>query len=106
MRSNRGPVTIGLAAVAVASMLSACGGDDDPTADVTTTTRAEATTTTATESEPERLFGSFDVGGRELSITCLGTGSPTVIMEPGEGQDHTQFGAIQRTLSERTRACT
>lgn len=106
MHSKCSPSIVGVVAIVAVSMLTACGEDDVPAADTTTSTTAAETTTTTPEPETEELSGSFDVGGRELAITCLGTGSPTVILEPGEGEDHTTFTAIQRVLSERTRACT
>lgn len=35
--------------------------------------------------DPGRVDGLFDIGGRQLYLTCRGTGGPTVVLESGLG---------------------
>lgn len=46
-----------------------------------------------------------DIGGRELFLRCQGTGSPTVILEPGLGSDATTWRTVQEGLADETRVC-
>jgi len=41
-----------------------------------------------------------DVGGRELHPRCMGSGSPTVILEAGGSSTSAQWGPIQEQLAE------
>lgn len=45
---------------------------------------------------PQRLV---DVGGRRLNIFCIGTGSPTVILESGLVADSTAWRLVQPAIS-------
>lgn len=48
-----------------------------------------------------------DVGGHRLHINCIGTGSPTVIIEAGLGDWSTSWGrTVQPEVSKTTRVCT
>lgn len=48
-----------------------------------------------------------DVGGHRLHINCIGTGSPTVIIEAGLGDWSTSWGGtVQPEVSKTTRVCT
>ncbi len=47
-----------------------------------------------------------DIGDRELLLDCRGTGSPTVILEPGQGDSRSDFEAIQDALAATLTACT
>jgi pimeloyl-ACP methyl ester carboxylesterase len=48
-----------------------------------------------------------DVGGRRLHINCTGTGSPTVIIEAGQGDWSTTWaGEVQPEVAKTTRVCT
>lgn len=60
---------------------------------------------TATETAGPTIAGKFQANGRSLYIECLGTGSPTIVMEPGEGQAGTYMGEILNKLAERTMTC-
>ena len=51
---------------------------------------------------PGRLI---DVGGHKLHINCTGTGSPTVVLEPGLGEPSTVMGWIAPGVATTTRVC-
>jgi hypothetical protein len=81
-----------------------------PVAD--TSSPSTATTSSGPVPSPgdrDSIEGTFDVGGHKLYLSCVGTGSPTVIYVHGsitEAQvvPHDNAGAIQRTLSGDHRA--
>jgi pimeloyl-ACP methyl ester carboxylesterase len=47
----------------------------------------------------------IDVGGRSLHLRCSGSGSPTVILEPGAGGTSSDFGWIEPAVAGDTRVC-
>jgi pimeloyl-ACP methyl ester carboxylesterase len=49
--------------------------------------------------------GMFDIGGRSLYLNCLGSGSPTVILEAGADADSAYWGALQDRIADMTRVC-
>lgn len=51
---------------------------------------------------PGRLY---DVGGYSMHLYCTGTGSPTVILSSGLGDDFTEWAKVQPVLSKLTRIC-
>ena len=51
---------------------------------------------------PGRLI---DVGGHKLHINCVGTGSPTVVLEPGLGEPSTAMAWIAPDVATTTRVC-
>ena len=51
---------------------------------------------------PGRLI---DVGGHKLHINCTGTGSPTVVLEPGLGEPSTAMALIAPDVATTTRVC-
>ncbi len=46
-----------------------------------------------------------DVGGYRLHIHCIGQGSPTVILESGNGQTSVDWYAVQPAIATTTRVC-
>lgn len=46
-----------------------------------------------------------DVGGHKLHIDCTGTGSPTVVLEPGLGEPSTAMAWIAPEVAAKTRVC-
>jgi pimeloyl-ACP methyl ester carboxylesterase len=46
-----------------------------------------------------------DVGGFRLAISCLGTGSPTVVLESGGGWGDSAWYLVQPKLATTTRVC-
>ena len=47
----------------------------------------------------------IDVGGHELYLSCAGSGSPTVVLEPGAGATSAQMGWIAPAVARSTRVC-
>ena len=47
----------------------------------------------------------IDVGGHRLHLNCVGTGSPTVILEAGFGGDSTNWAWIAPEVAHDTRVC-
>lgn len=60
---------------------------------------------TATAKTTTALNGDFDVNGHSLYIACLGTGSPTLVLEAGEGGTVSEMFDLQEQLSKRTTTC-
>jgi pimeloyl-ACP methyl ester carboxylesterase len=46
-----------------------------------------------------------DIGGRRLHVSCMGTGSPTVILEAGLGDSSETWKAVQPAVAGFTRVC-
>jgi pimeloyl-ACP methyl ester carboxylesterase len=51
---------------------------------------------------PGRLY---DVGGQRLHLNCIGTGSPTVVLENGLGESSPQWTRIADATAATTRVC-
>ncbi len=47
----------------------------------------------------------IDVGGHDLYLNCVGSGSPTVVLEPGAGGTSSQMGWITPQIAAHTRVC-
>lgn len=47
----------------------------------------------------------FDVGGYQLHINCTGSGSPTVIVDVGLGDDSTDWQLVQQAVSNHSKIC-
>jgi pimeloyl-ACP methyl ester carboxylesterase len=47
----------------------------------------------------------IDVGGHRLYLNCTGSGSPTVVLEPGAGGMSSDLGWIVPTVARDTRVC-
>jgi pimeloyl-ACP methyl ester carboxylesterase len=48
----------------------------------------------------------IDVGGHQLYLNCVGSGSPTVVLEPAAGATSSQMGWIAPAVARSTRVCT
>ena len=46
-----------------------------------------------------------DVGGHRLHLSCTGTGSPTVVLEPGAGMTSSDLALIAPAVARTTRVC-
>jgi pimeloyl-ACP methyl ester carboxylesterase len=51
---------------------------------------------------PQRMI---DVGGRRMNIVCVGTGSPTVILDAGLGGGAEAWARVQTRAARQTRVC-
>ncbi|HET9590651.1 MAG TPA: alpha/beta hydrolase [Anaerolineales bacterium] len=47
-----------------------------------------------------------DVGGYRLHINCTGSGSPTVVIDAGQGDWSTSWRSVQEEVAKTTRICT
>jgi pimeloyl-ACP methyl ester carboxylesterase len=47
----------------------------------------------------------IDVGDHSLHLSCTGTGSPTVVLEPGSGEMSSNMGWIAPAVAANTRVC-
>ena len=47
----------------------------------------------------------IEIGNRTLFLTCVGQGSPTVLLEAGLGADHAAWTMLQPAVAEVTRVC-
>ena len=60
----------------------------------------------ATPPPPPFKMTKVDIGGgRTLELGCLGSGTPTVILEHGSDADASSFGLIMPRIAAVTRAC-
>lgn len=66
-----------------------------------------STTATAPPSSPPSTGESvqYDVGGFTLAIHCFGTGSPTVVIVPGLGDDGSDWDKVAQDASTSSRIC-
>ncbi|HZC17881.1 MAG TPA: alpha/beta hydrolase [Caulobacteraceae bacterium] len=46
-----------------------------------------------------------DIGGRKLHLSCTGSGSPTVVLEPGGGEFSLLIAPLQRRIATFTHVC-
>jgi pimeloyl-ACP methyl ester carboxylesterase len=47
----------------------------------------------------------IDVGGHSLHLSCAGSGSPTVVLQPGAGEMSSNMAWIAPAVAQRTRVC-
>jgi hypothetical protein len=61
----------------------------------------------ATDAKPSSMPGQLiDVGGRHrLHLNCTGSGSPTVVLEPGAGGVFSDLGLVAQAVARETRVC-
>ncbi len=54
---------------------------------------------------PTSSGNRVDIGGRALFISCIGTGSPTVVLEAGSGNSADTWAGVQPEIARFTRVC-
>lgn len=60
----------------------------------------------ASDTNPYLVSGRLiDVGGHQLRLDCVGSGSPTVVLEPGAGGTSASMGWIVPAVASQTRVC-
>lgn len=102
------------AAFVALTALSACSAVDmapSPTGPLPSVPASEAAAASvspaasASESQ-DGLSGRFRVAdGRELYLSCLGEGTPTIILEAGDGSGTEEWSSVQSDLAEVTTTC-
>ncbi len=88
---RRSPLRLVLASLALAVVLSGCGGGDD------------ASITASSDAPIDRVV-NVD-GERGLYLRCSGTGSPTVVMEGGDEDTSYSYAFAESRLAAATRTC-
>jgi pimeloyl-ACP methyl ester carboxylesterase len=91
-------------AAACAALLVAvgCGSDDSAPTSATPDTRAPRGASGASQS----LDGVVKItGDRGLYVRCTGTGSPTVVMEGGDGDTSDSYAFAEAEVAKTTRVC-
>lgn len=63
------------------------------------------TVQSATSAKPDMPGQLIDVGGHRLHLNCTGSGSPTVVVEPGAGMSSSTTGWITPAVARDTRVC-
>ena len=93
-----------LACLGCAAVFAAGCGDDK---DAPSSSRASTAPSSATEpAASKNLDRVVKINGdRGLYIRCTGTGSPTVVMEGGDGDASDSYGFAEPAVSTVTRAC-
>jgi pimeloyl-ACP methyl ester carboxylesterase len=90
----------------------ACGSADPPDAPAASDpgTSSETASASATPASEPTIDGSFDVGGHELYIRCIGSGSPTIvylhgyIFDPAGGGSQ-NAGRVPDLLADSYQVC-
>jgi pimeloyl-ACP methyl ester carboxylesterase len=82
--------------------LVGCGDDDGSNPPGAGTSPSSATTPSASESL-DRVVKIDD--GRGLYVRCTGSGSPTVVMEGGDGDTSGSYAFAEQPVSKVTRTC-
>jgi pimeloyl-ACP methyl ester carboxylesterase len=60
----------------------------------------------ASDTNPYRDAGRLiDVGGHQMRLDCAGSGSPTVVLEPGAGGTSASMGWVAPAVADQTRVC-
>jgi pimeloyl-ACP methyl ester carboxylesterase len=94
-----------IASLCAAAVLTAgCGSDDGDDADSTTAATTSATTHAETPGGELDEVVQID-GGRGLYVRCTGSGSPTVVMEGGDGDTSDSYRFAEAAIAKETRAC-
>ena len=90
-------------ALAIASVVGACaGGPSEPSSP------ASSAASPGASAEARDWVRDIDVGGRTLSVACVGptdSGRPTVIFEAGLGSDRREWGDVMTGLMATDRGC-
>jgi pimeloyl-ACP methyl ester carboxylesterase len=64
------------------------------------------TVSEASESNPYLRSGRLiDVGGHQMHLDCAGSGSPTVVLEPGAGGTSASMAWVAPVVAKQTRVC-
>ncbi|MEA2620665.1 MAG: hypothetical protein QOC97_1438 [Chloroflexota bacterium] len=92
--------------LAVAILVVGCGGSPATPPASTAVVASAPSPRSASSPSPTPVKGRFDIGGRSLFLECVGAGSPTVVMETGQGGDHTGWYKVVPAIRGTDRTCT
>lgn len=96
MLSRAGVVALATIA-ALSVLLTGCGGEDGDS------TPSGTASTTAASNNLDRVV-KID-GGRGLYVRCTGSGSPTVVLEGGDGDTSESYSFAEPSLAKMARTC-
>jgi alpha/beta hydrolase fold len=98
----RGRLSGVVALCGIALLLTACGEDEERS----TATEADPAPTEAESDQAAEVDGVVDIeGDRGLYARCTGSGSPTVVMEAGDGDTSDSYTFAEDEIAEVTRTC-
>ena len=83
-------------AVAACGGVPEGGGSSEPKADASSSGKSESASA---------LTGAFDVDGRELYLSCTGSGGPTMVLESGEDGSSMDLDPIRDRYDGRVMVC-
>jgi pimeloyl-ACP methyl ester carboxylesterase len=106
VKTDRKVTRLPVVVLSIATLIAGCSSQEQSTA-ATNPSVAASSTSTADGSPAFPPNGSFVVdGGRELFIQCIGSGSPTILLEAGWGSGSQMWpSAILDRLSEHALTC-
>lgn len=84
---------------------SGCGGDSEESGSAQTAATDAAASPTSSPAVDQGVTGTFEANGRELFIDCIGQGSPTFVLEAGEGVPSDAMSGLKQHLADRGTAC-
>jgi pimeloyl-ACP methyl ester carboxylesterase len=90
-------------AATIVAVAAACSGGTGSTSSAVTSAAAAPSPSAARD-----FVSDIDIGGRTLSIACVGptdSGRPTVVFEAGLGTDRREWGAVLTELMATDRGC-
>jgi pimeloyl-ACP methyl ester carboxylesterase len=90
-------------ATATAIVFAGCGSDDEASTTSGANTTPSSTPATPSSNELDRVV-KID-GDRGLYVRCTGSGSPTVVMEGGDGDASDSFAFAEPNVAKVTRTC-
>jgi pimeloyl-ACP methyl ester carboxylesterase len=76
-----------------------------PTATAIAAKAAPTASPQAAATDIPEMSGDFQANGRSLYLKCQGTGSPTIVLEAGEGSTVSPLRKLQQALAGRTTTC-
>ena len=90
--------------VAAGLLVTGCGSDPQDPVEPTTSIGEQISDPPTTTGDV--ISGMFDIGaGRELHLECIGTGSPTILLEAGDESSVDQWSLVAPGLETQTRTC-
>jgi pimeloyl-ACP methyl ester carboxylesterase len=96
----------------VVLVLGACSSNSEPEPsgekDAATSSAPNSPSETESDEAPteDSIEGMFDIGPRELYLDCVGTGSPTLVLEAGDGVPSAVMGdVLKEALADQVRVC-
>lgn len=102
-RTQAGAARLLVCLACAAGIAAGCGDDEGDPSSREADTATHTASKSAAARELDRVVKLAD--GRGLYIRCTGEGSPTVVMEGGDGDTSDSYAFAEPAISELTRAC-